>query len=355
MRRRLTGGLTRDMPSKAATRIADVARLVGVSTATVSRALTHPLKVSVATRTRVLDAVRATGYTPDVTAQSLRTRRTMMVLVIVPDIANPFFSEVLRGVDEMLSAADYGLIIGNLGGSLEKEARFVDLAFSRQVDGVVLLSGRIPATPKGTMREAGVPLVAACEVILDAGSDSDLTQIEVGNEDATRLAVDYLLALGHRRFGYISGPPANVLDVARRGGVMAALAACPDGHPLFVMQGDFSDASGSAAAVQFLALKPALRPTAIQAANDEMAIGFMQTVQAAGMRIPRDVSVIGFDDIAFAKYYAPALTTVRQPRHLLGERAALALLAAMRGEAKSPSERLPTELCVRDSTGPVRR
>ena len=156
-------------------KIADVARLAGVSVATVSRTLARPEVVIEETRTRVLAAVRDTGYTPNISARNLRVRKTMVVLVAVPDIANPFFAEVLQGIDDTLSAAGYGLIIANLAGSPEKEARYVDLVCAGQADGVLLLCGHVMRSPDRDLRDAGVPLVAACEYIparkLPAGHD----------------------------------------------------------------------------------------------------------------------------------------------------------------------------------------
>lgn len=146
-------------------KIADVARLAGVSVATVSRTLARPEVVTEETRKRVLAAVRDTGYTPNISARNLRVRKTMVVLVAVPDIANPFFAEVLQGIDDTLSTAGYGLIIADLAGSPEKEARYVDLVCAGQADGVLLLCGHVMRSPDRDLREARVPLVAACEYI----------------------------------------------------------------------------------------------------------------------------------------------------------------------------------------------
>ncbi|MBL8698284.1 MAG: LacI family DNA-binding transcriptional regulator [Alphaproteobacteria bacterium] len=330
--------------------IADVARLAGVSTATVSRALASPGVVSATTRDRVLQAVRETGYTPHVAAQNLRARRTMMVLVVVPDIANPFFAEVLHGIEDTLAAAGYGLLIGNLANSVAKEGRYVDLVFAGQVDGVLLLNGGIPASAGRGMAESGVPIVAACEAIPKA----PFPQVEIQNREASIAVAALLAQLGHRRFAYIAGPRGNVLEKERNAGFRKGLAAAGfDAASLVQFDGDFTFRAGADAARRFMAMQP--RPTAVYAANDEMAIGFLKAVRAAGIQVPRDVSVVGFDGIDYADYAEPTLTTVRQPRNALGATAAGLLIDLMTGKtrAKPGLTRLEISLLVRGSTGPA--
>ena len=335
-------------PRARALRIAEVAREAGVSPATVSRALSTPDIVSDQTRARVLDAVRRTGYTPNIAGRNLRVRRTMMALVVVPDIGNPFFSEVLRGIDQALSADGYGLIIGNLDKRREKEGEFAELVFAGQVDGVLLLNGRLLAARGRTIDAAGVPLVAACEGIPRAR----IPQVEAQNREAARDAVLYLAALGHRRFAYLSGPKSNILERERAAGFRDGLKAV--GLPVDAaacFAGDFTFPTGVAAAKNFLAMPH--RPTAVFAANDEMAISFLKTVHDAGLRVPRDVSIVGFDGIEYADYCEPPLTTLRQPRRALGAAAATALVDLMTGRHQpEPRQRLPVELLVRGSSGP---
>jgi LacI family repressor for deo operon, udp, cdd, tsx, nupC, and nupG len=329
-------------------KIADVARIAGVSAATVSRTLANPDLVTEATRAIVLEAVRSTGYRPNAVARSLRAKRAMMALVVVPDIANPFFAEVLRGIDETLSAAGYGLIIGNLDNHRGKDANFVEVARSGQVDGALLLCGRMLGGRAGTLDGAGLPIVAACETIPGAA----FPQVEVDNHAAAEAATRHLADNGHRRIAYLSGPAGNVLDVARRQGYRAALAAAGLAwDPALEFAGDFTFRTGAEAARAILALPADERPTALFAANDEMAIGFLKTAQIAGLVIPRDFSVVGFDAIDYADYCTPTLTTVRQPRREIG-RAAGELLVEMMGGAESRPRtlRLSAELLARDSS-----
>jgi LacI family transcriptional regulator, repressor for deo operon, udp, cdd, tsx, nupC, and nupG len=331
--------------------IADVARLSGVSAATVSRTLANPEIVTEATRGRVMQAVRDTGYTPNAAARNLRQRKAMMALVVVPDIANPFFAEVLRGIDAAISAAGYGLIIGNLGNDSEKEAAFVELSRSGQVDGVLLLCGHILKGRGASLEDAGVPIVAACEAIPGAA----FPQVEIDNCGAAQAAVAHLVGLGHRRIAYLSGPAGNILDAERCRGYRAALVAAGfELNPRYEISGDFTFQTGAEAARVVLAMPAAERPTALFAANDEMAIGFLKAAQAADLAIPRDFSVVGFDAIEYAEYCIPTLTTVSQPRREIGAVAGRLLVKLMSGGGGlEASVVLKAPLLRRDSAGPA--
>jgi LacI family transcriptional regulator, repressor for deo operon, udp, cdd, tsx, nupC, and nupG len=340
------------LPPSAKARIADVARLAGVSVATVSRALSDPGIVTEETRARVVEAVRATGYTPNAAARNLRVRRSMMALVVVPDISNTFFAEILRGVDAALSNAGYGLIIGNLDNAPEKEARYVELAQSGQVDGVILLCGHVLSGGRRRLEDARLPMVAACEIIPGA----PFPQVEINNAEAAQLAVRHLIDLGHRRIAYLSGPETNILNTVRQSGYRTALDAA--GIALatsWELNGNFSFHSGSRAADAVLAMPKKERPTALFAANDEMAIGFLKRLSGTGLRVPDDFSIVGFDAIDYADYVAPTLTTVRQPRKDIGLKAAELLIDIMsgNGDRLPPRTILTADLDIRESTGPV--
>ena len=331
-------------------RIADVARLAGVSTATVSRVLSNPDKVRQKTHDLVMEAVRRSGYTPNSTAQKLRTRRTMNVLVVAPRLTNPVFAEILRGVDDELTASGYGIIIGNLDNRREREARYVDLALSRQVDGVLLLTGYIPENGTRSMRESGLPIVAMCAAI----DDDRIPNVVVQDREASRKAVEYLIELGHRRFGYISGTIGSIIETERFGGFLEGIRAAGLSDKDFVRwEGPFVFSTGVSAAESFLQMPE--RPTGIFAACDESAIGFIKRIRAERIRVPQDVSVIGFDGIEFADYMEPTLTTFRQPLYELGRAGGAVLMKLIRGEMKTTdwNMRLPLRLLERDTTGPV--
>nr|WP_246718659.1 LacI family DNA-binding transcriptional regulator [Microvirga terrestris] len=331
-------------------RIADVARLAGVSTATVSRVLSDPDKVRQKTHDLVMEAVQRSGYIPNSTAQKLRTRRTMNVLVIAPRLTNPVFAEILRGVDDELTQSGYGIIIGNLDNRREREARYVDLALSRQVDGVLLLTGYIPENGARSMRDSGLPIVAMCAAIHEDG----IPNVVVQDREATRKAVEYLARLGHRRFGYISGTLGSIIEAERFAGFCEGIAAAGFSWDDFVRwEGPFVFSTGVAAAEAFLQMRD--RPTGIFAACDESAIGFIKHVRAERIRVPQDVSVIGFDGIEYADYTEPTLTTFRQPLHELGRVGADVLLKLIHNQMKPEdwSIRLPVTLLERETTGPV--
>jgi LacI family repressor for deo operon, udp, cdd, tsx, nupC, and nupG len=331
-------------------RIADVARLAGVSTATVSRVLSEPGKVRQKTYDLVMEAVRRSGYIPNSTAQKLRTRRTMSVLVVAPRLTNPVFAEILCGVDDELTQSGYGIIIGNLDNRREREARYVDLALSRQVDGVLLLTGYVPENGKRDMRESGLPMVAMCAAI----EDDAIPNVVVQDREASHRAVEYLAGLGHRRFGYISGTPSSIIERERFRGFQEGIEATGFSRDDLVRwEGPFVFSTGVAAAESFLRMKD--RPTGIFAACDESAIGFIKRVREERIRVPQDVSVIGFDGIEFADYTEPTLTTFRQPLHELGCAGADVLLRLIRNDMR-PEDwniRLPLTLLERDTTGPV--
>jgi len=338
----------RQRPRKTAARIKEVARLASVSTATVSRALSNPGQVSPETRARVMAAVAKVGYVPNPAARSLRSRKTDMVLVVLPDLSNIFFSQVLRGIEEELFAAGYGMIVGNLDNTPEKEDHFAAFASAGQVDGVLLLNGHLfhsardePIDPS----QPGVPIAALCEAIEGA----DIPQIEVNNREAACRMTCYLASLGHREIAYVCGPAANVLEKERFAGYCEGLERSGLAFDARrVWSGDYKLETGVSVAHDIIGGSD--RPTAVFCSNDEMAIGLIRGLVSAGVRVPEDISVAGFDDIEFAEMTSPALTTIRQPRRELGRNGASVLLALLRGETPPARIRLDTELVERGST-----
>ena len=326
--------------------IHDVARAAGVSTATVSRALADPDRVAEATRNAVLSAIAKTGFTPNAAARSLRARSTKMILALLPGIGNSFYTPILNAVEDVLSAAGYGMIMGDTRQDEKREAHYDRLVRAGQVDGVMLLTGRLPH-PDFAALDATVPITLICNAIPGLTS---LPVIEIDNHDAAHVIVSHLIGLGHRRIAHARGPADNVESTYRLAGYRAAMADA--GLPVdeaIIFDGAFNFDAGARVARQFLAFSP--RPTALFTANDEMAMGFMKTVKDAGLAVPGDVSVAGFDDIEFARYFDPALTTMSQPRAELGRLAAVSLLARIVGGGKKMPlrTRLKCTLMVRNS------
>jgi LacI family repressor for deo operon, udp, cdd, tsx, nupC, and nupG len=341
----------RGLPIRAVSRAArmnDVARLARVSTATVSRALANPERVSPEARARIFEAIANVGYVPNPAARTLRSQKSNMVLVVLPNLDNIFFAKILRGIEETLFEAGYGMIIGDLDGSPGKEAHLAAFAAAGQVDGALLLNGHLFGRSRdgqGPAMRTNVPLVALCEAIPGA----DIPQIEVDNREAARRMTRYLASLGHRRIAYVCGPAENVLERERQQGYRDGLreAGLPL-DPAFIWPGDYTLDAGVGAGRAIAG--SARRPSAVFCSSDEMAVGLMQALVAAGIRVPIDISVAGFDDIELAAVVQPSLTTIRQPRRELGQAGALVLIDLLQGRAVPGRVRLATELIVRAST-----
>ncbi|WP_265500995.1 LacI family DNA-binding transcriptional regulator [Paracoccus beibuensis] len=330
-------------------RISDVAKLAGVSVATVSRAISNPSIVSEATRKAVEEAIAQMGYTLNFTARNLRQQQVGGVLALVPKLSNPFFSQILAGISGVLRTRDLSLLVLDTTAAPDQSAMKVlgpYLNRSRS-DGVIVLDGNLD--PRLFDQPGCPPLVQACEWI--AGLPAP--RVLADNVEGGRLAACHLTSLGHRRIMHVTGPARNSLTVARREGFAAGLAEAglPDATPDLRIEGDFTARFGLEAAERLLALED--RPTAVFCDNDEMAIGLMNGLMRAGLRVPQDMSVIGFDNIEMSAFCLPGLTTIRQYRARLGQRAAELLLARMRGEEITDSTTLGVDLLIRDSTAPA--
>ncbi|WP_018001449.1 LacI family DNA-binding transcriptional regulator [Paracoccus sp. N5] len=324
-------------------RLSDVARMAGVSTATVSRVLSHPDMVAAPTREAVAQALDRSGYRMNHAARNLRKGRTGCVVALVPNLGNPFFAKILDGMGRELAAAGYDLLVADTQDQDSLPAtlrRFLDPS---RADGIILLDGRASAAQLAPGPDRP-PVVLACEWIEDAA----LPRVVLDNQRGAALAVTHLRALGHRHIGVIGGPPANVLHQARLAGTRAAA----QGLRLTLFPGDFSLQAGQAAARHWLALAPAERPGAVFAFSDEMACAFIADLGRAGQHVPRDVSVVGFDDIELASHLLPALTTIRQPKRDLGRKAAQVVLAAIAGQKVAAVTRLEPQLMLRETTAP---
>lgn len=335
---------------KRAAGITDVARMAGVSTATVSRALVTPERVRPETRDAVLAAVAATGYTANQAARSLRARRSRLAMVIVPTIANLVFPHVIRGIDAALSEAGYGLIIGNTDNQRSREGHFVDIAFARQVDGLLLMTGWMPTRDGRALTDSGLPIVALNAAVAGA----DIPNVVAQDREASAEAAAHLIGLGHTRLAYISGPADHWVDLERWTGFREGVAAGGlDPTAIIHWQGEFDFASGTRAAEAFVAL--ADRPTGVYAASDSMAVAFVKRVRQAGLAVPADVSVVGFDGIELAHYCEPTLTTIHQPLRDMGRIGASILLELIAEPARPQPEwtRLPVPLIPAASTGPA--
>jgi LacI family repressor for deo operon, udp, cdd, tsx, nupC, and nupG len=334
------------------TTIADVARAAGVSTATVSRALSNPESVNEPKRSHVLRAAKVLGYTPNYAAQSLRTTRSQRIILTVPDISNPFFSAVIRGAEEAALAARYSLLIGDTHHDSEREEYYAAMLSRREADGMIFLGHRLAPTAVAMIANQGAdaPIVNGCE--FEPGLN--VSSVHIANAVAAAEAMQHLYDLGHRRIGVITGPLLSPLSRDRLNGVQGAAAGQRLWDEVIVRTGDFSVDAGEEQTHALLA--EADPPTAIFCFSDEMAIGAMAALRQRGLDCPGDVSVIGFDDIRYARAFHPALTTVSQPKEAIGRKAVEMLLAILTKKARGvDSVTLPHELIVRESTAPPRK
>ncbi|MDZ4375513.1 MAG: LacI family DNA-binding transcriptional regulator [Phenylobacterium sp.] len=327
--------------------IQDVARSAGVSTATVSRVLSAPERVADATRARVLAAVDTLGYSPNVAAKMLRTLRTEKILVSVPDISNPFFSQVIRGVEEAASAAGYSVLLGDTRDEPEREDQYAAMLRRKEADGLIFLGHRLPdaLAEMAASLGPGAPIVNGCEY----SPALAVSSAHIDNEQAAAEAMAHLYDLGHRRIGVITGPLASPLSRDRLAGVRAAAEAVGAEPGLSVFTGDFSVEAGAALSRELLTR--AQPPTALFCFSDEMAMGALSAARGLGLACPRDVSVVGFDDIRYAAFLDPPLTTVSQPMAEIGHQTVRLLLEILSGEAAAPRHvTLAHRLVIRAST-----
>lgn len=326
--------------------IKDVARQAGVSVATVSRVFNNSGPVSDETRRRIHTVAERLRYTPNGVARSLSTRRTGTVGVLLPDLWGEFFSEVIRGLDQTAQSRDYHLLLSSSHDNRGAVAAALQ-AMRGRVDGLIVMSPHIDVEILAANLPEGLPVV-----LLNSPAARGFDSLGIDNFGGAFAMVGHLAGHGHRRIAMIRGPEHNHDAGERLRGYRAALAAAGLEHaPELEARGDFTEESGHAAAEQLTALPE--RPTAIFAANDSMAIGALLALREAGLSIPRDVAIAGFDDIRTSRYLTPALSSVHVSIGELGAAAMERLLATVeRGSAREPVQAtLPTTLVLRESCG----
>jgi len=330
------------------TTIRDVATAAGVSRATAARVLSKPELVAEKTRLRVLDVVQQLGYSRNSVAASLRTTRTGRIIVTVPDISNPFFSRVIRGVEEAAQDAGYAVLLGDTRNEREREEQYAEMLNRREADGFIFLGHRLPTTLARVLDRDGsrAPIVNGCEFTPSLGVSS----AHIDNAGAAYEVMDSLYAMGHRDVALILGPQDSPLTRDRLIGAQRAAEDHGLIGRLIVEGGDFSVESGRRAANALFSLRRP--PTAIFCFSDEMAIGTLAAARSAQIAVPEALSVVGFDDIQMARYVDPPLTTVRQPMADIGRKTVELLLNILQGrQARPVSVTLPHRLIIRQSVG----
>jgi len=330
--------------------IYEVAKRVGVSTATVSRVFSRPEVVAVRTRRRVMEAAERLGFTPNALSKSLRTARTGKLLVTVPDIANPFFSLILQGIEDAAQQEGYSVLLGDTQHEEAREERYAEMIRRKEADGLIFLGHRLPKAASALIKSVApkcAPVVNGCEFSPRLG----LPSVHIDNAKAAAEAMGHLYSLGHQRIGIVTGPLVSPLSRDRLAGATARAKKQNAERDFIVMNGDFSIESGAVAASRLLGRSEP--PTAIFCFNDEMAMGVYLTAHRLGVRIPDALSVVGFDDIRYAACMIPSLTTIAQPMREIGEGTVRLLMRILKDPAVAPEPvTLPHILTIRSSTAP---
>ncbi len=333
--------------------IKDVARIAGVSIATVSRCINDPERVRAPTRKRVEDAIRQTGYSPNTLAQNFRRGKTKVIMVVLPSVGDPFFTEVMSGIRKVATEKGYSLLINETQFNAMTADEIGAMVVSRQADGIVLLAS---VSPFGTevlssKNNRRLPVVVGCEIV--SLKTAGYPSVHIDNRIAASEATDYLIAQGHRRIAFIHGQEASLLTKDREDGYRASMTAAGlEIEEGWVTGGNLNIRDTIEATGRLLGHPN--RPTAIFCANDEMAMGCMHAIKSAGLNVPRDVSVVGFDDVRYAEVLDPPLTTVCQPARKIGERVMYRLFRIIE-EASSVNpepEIVPHKLVIRKSVAP---
>jgi LacI family transcriptional regulator len=328
----------------------EVAARAGVHPATASRALNPERRglVSEDAARRVLVAAEALGYSPNPLARSLRTRRSHTVGVLIPDLTNPLFPPLVRGLEDRLAAAGYVALIGNTDGNDERERMVFGQLRARRIDGLAIATARLQHPLLAEAARAELPVVLMNRM----AADHRFPSVSVDNELGIRLAVSHLAALGHRRIGHIAGPQDVSTGFERYRGFVTAMEASglPVDSNLVAFARAFSIEEGRRCGRMLL--ERAAGCTAVAAGNDMLAVGCYGALEAAGLSCPADISVVGFNDMPFIDMLRPPLTTIRFPHYQVGHEAAGALLELIAGRSRPVRVlRLAPELVVRGSTG----
>lgn len=330
--------------------LGDIARTSGVSASTVSRVLNErrsSVPISLRTRERVLAAAAELKYRPNLAARSLVSGRAEAVAVLVHDVADPYFSEIIRGIEDVAAERHYMVLVSSTDRDPEREAEYLLRLASFPTDGIILAAGGLDGEQlPGEM----LSLVESGTVVVGiARHQLPISTIDVGNQEGARQIVQHLLSLGHRRIAFLGGPDHLTTANDRRAGYRQALAEAGLVAEEIIYPGDFSRDAALQAIPLVLERRP--RVTAIFAANDKMAIGCLVGLRAAGITVPDDMSVVGFGDVSAAQDTNPALTTARIPLREVGRLAMKQVFRQLDGEPPAALA-IPTSLALRETTAP---
>ncbi len=325
--------------------IKEVAAKAGVSTATVSYVLNNTRPISEEVKKRVRSAALELDYQPSSLARGLRQNKTYTIGIIIPDNTNPYFADILRGMEDAFFKQGYNIFLCNSDRNTDKETKYLEALVNRNVDGIALVPSETDMNESFRLRQLKKPLVIVDRVLPDFPASLVLMDNLSGGYDA----VKHLCNLGHKRIACLSGPEAVPTNQQRIQGYKKALADSDiPFDPELLFHEDFQINGGMEAFKKISALQK--KPSALFACNDLMAIGFMKAAQESGMRIPEEMSVIGYDDIQLASLVTPTLTTMAQPRYKMGQLAADMLMTNILNPSKPESITLKSRLIIRNSS-----
>lgn len=327
--------------------LVELAHILNVSAASISRALNRPEMVSAAMRERVLAAVDEHGYRPNGIARSLRKGETKTVGLVVSDLQNPFYSSIVKAIEHKLSAHGYSCVICDASESQGKEQRALKLLAELKVSGII---HGFSGSRSKELKQLGLDDIPIVEIDRSSGTAGTDTVL-LDNVQGAKLAINHLLGFGHSRIGIISGPTHLTTGSERlRGYELALTEAGIEIDAALIELGDFREQSGYDAACRLLNREP--RPTALLVANNEMTAGVLSALQEAGLRLPYDLSLVSFDDVRWARYVDPPLTVIAQPLKQMGEAAAELLLQQLAGRKTSAGRVFTPTLIERASSAP---
>jgi LacI family transcriptional regulator len=324
--------------------ILDVARKAKISIATVSRVVNNsPHKVNAHTRKKVLEAIRSLDYRPNALAKGLLMKKTMTVGIIIPDISNPYYAEIVRGIQDAADRYGYAILLLNTDRNQDRILKHIYFLREKSADGIIFSGGIIH----------GEKILSALKelkerVVVIGRHNVDFVSVMIDNTGGALKATQHLIDLHRRRIGFIGGPEKSISARERLAGYKSALTQ--EGYPVdpnLIRKGDFAPRSGYRFAKELIETE---RPDALFAANDQMALGAVRAAKESGLTVPRDLSVVGFDNIPFSSYSDPSLTTVDIPKVHIGAAAMEMLVNLISGKNGEKSRRFGTQLLVRDST-----
>lgn len=328
--------------------IADVAKEAGVSVATVSRVINKNGPVSPKSLEKVNMAIARLNYQPNVWGRRLRRKESRMILIFVPNIRNPYYASIVSGIEDTARNANYGTMLCITNQDKMREQEFIELLYNGQADGAVFLYS--DKNDRGIKKlSAEMPIVQCCEF----SRDSEDSHVSIDNFAAARQAVQYLTSLGHERIGFVGSDNQFISSEYRQKGFEAGLleAGIPlDKKILAYGDRDYSFASGIHAGKELLSLPKSERPTAVFCISDVLALGVIRAARNMGLKVPEELSVIGFDDVEYATMFDPMLTTISQPRYSLGKTSAEMLLKQIEAGEADSAVYLEHKLILRDST-----